>query len=151
MSTLCLACGLCCDGNLFTQVPLVADEPARLRGRGLVVIDRPDGSAALRQRCAGLVGRRCAVYDERPGGCRRHVCMLYAALAADEVTEAEALELVAQAHALLAAADAALPPGPAAPLQRARQAQREGEMDVAARAAVDAARRHLARHFERDV
>ena len=40
LSTLCLACGMCCDGNLFTQVPLVADEPVRLRARGLLVIAR---------------------------------------------------------------------------------------------------------------
>ena len=151
LSTLCLACGMCCDGNLFTQVPLAEDEAVRLRRRGLVVIAREDGSPALRQRCAALEGRRCAVYDERPGGCRRHVCMLHAALAADEVSLREALELVARAQTLLAAADAALPAGPAAVMQRARQAVREGAADEAVREAVEAARRHLARHFQRDV
>lgn len=151
MSALCLACGLCCDGNLFTQVPLLPDEVARLRGRGLRVIERADGGAALRQGCAALVDRRCAAYDERPGGCRRYVCMLLAALTADEVTLAEAQGLVARAHALLAAAAAALPPGSEAPLQRARAAQRAGALDEGARAAVEAARRHLARHFARDV
>jgi hypothetical protein len=151
LSTLCLACGMCCDGNLFTQVPLAEDEAVRLRGRGLAVIQREDGSPALRQRCAALVGRCCAVYEERPGGCRRHVCMLHAALAADEVSVTEALEIVARAHTLLAAADAALGPGPAAVMQRARQALRAGEVDETVRAAIEAARRHLARHFQRDV
>jgi len=150
MSTLCLACGMCCDGNLFTQVPLAADEAARLRGRGLVVIQREDGSPALRQRCAALEGRCCTVYDERPGRCRRHVCMLHAALAADEVGLAEALEIVAQAQTLLAAADRELPPGPAAVMQRARQALRAGELAAPVGGAVAAARRHLARHFQRD-
>ncbi len=147
LSTLCLACGMCCDGNLFTQVPLAEDEAVRLRGRGLVVSVREDGSPALRQRCEALAGRCCRIYDERPAGCRRHACMLHAALTADEVELAEALEVVAQAHTLLAAADTALPPGPAAVLQRARQALRAGEVP----AAVEAARRHLARHFQRDV
>lgn len=151
LSTLCLACGMCCDGNLFTQVPLAEDEAVRLRGRGLVVIPREDGSPALRQRCEALAGRCCAVYEARPAACRRHVCMLHAALAADELSLAEALEIVAQAQTLLAAADAALPPGPAAVMQRARQALREGDVDAAVRAKVEAARRHLARHFQRDV
>ena len=151
LSALCLACGMCCDGNLFTQVPLVADEATRLRRRGLVVIEREDGSPALRQRCGALAGTRCAVYEERPAGCRQHACMLHLALAADELSLAEAQGLVAQAQTLLAAADAALPPGPAAVMQRARQALREREVGTAVRTAVEAARRHLARHFQRDV
>lgn len=151
LSTLCLACGLCCDGNLFTQVPLAEDEAARLRGRGLPVTVRGDGSPALRQRCGALAGRCCAVYEARPAGCRRFVCMLHSALAADELGLTDALEIVARAHALLAAADAVLPAGEAAVLQRAREALRAGEVGESVRDAVEAARRHLARHFQRDV
>ncbi len=151
LSALCLACGMCCDGNLFTQVPLVADEAARLRRRGLVVLEREDGSLALRQRCSALADRRCAAYEERPAGCRRYVCMLFIALAADELSLAEAQGLVAEAQALLAAADAVLAPGPAAVMQRAREALRAGEMSGEVSSAVEAARRHLARHFQRDV
>jgi len=73
--------------------------------------------------------------------------MLHAALAADEVSLVEALEIVAQAQTLLAAVEPVVPPGPAAVMQRARQALQDG--DVAA--PVHAARRHLARHFQRDV
>lgn len=142
---------MCCDGNLFTQVPLLADEAARLRRRGLVVIAREDESPALRQRCAALEDRCCTVYEERPAGCRRYACMLLIALAADELSVAEAQGLVAQAHTLLAAADEVLGPGPAAVMQRARQALREGDVSGEVSAAVEAARRHLARHFQRDV
>lgn len=142
---------MCCDGNLFTQVPLVADEAARLRRRGLVVIEREDGSPALRQRCGALEDRRCAAYEERPAGCQQYACMLHIALAADELSLAEAQGLVAQAQRLLAAADAVLRPGPAAVMQRARQALREGELGAEVSSAVEAARRHLARHFQRDV
>ena len=70
---------------------------------------------------------------------------------ADELSLAEAQGLVTQAHALLAAADAVLGPGPAAVMQRARQALREGDVSGEVGAAVEAARRHLARHFQRDV
>lgn len=129
LESLCQRCGLCCDGSLFTQVPLVgAEEVAAVRRRGLVVLTRADGSAALPQPCAALAGRRCTVYEERPESCRRYRCMLYAALAEDEVAPAEALATVEQAQALIAAVAEALPPGPGAPLQRARRAAAADEL-----------------------
>ena len=107
LTTLCLGCGLCCDGSLFTTAPLAdAAEVAGARGRGLPVLTRPDGSAALRQPCAALVGRRCEIYEARPAACRRYRCMLFAALADGEVSEDEAQATVLRAHALLAAARA---------------------------------------------
>ena len=148
-AALCRACNLCCDGNLFAQVPLAADEADRARRRALVVVDRDDGSPALRQRCAALTVDGCAHYDERPAGCRRYRCMLLAALADDEVSLPAALTVVAETHALLAAAAAAVPPGPGAPLQRAREAARAGTLSPAAGAAVHAARVFLGRHFDR--
>lgn len=107
LATLCQRCGLCCDGSLFTQVPLGAgDEAAAVRRRGLTVVARADGSPALRQPCAALDGRRCAIYEDRPASCRGYRCMLYAALAEGEVSLAEALATVERAHELLAAARA---------------------------------------------
>ena len=106
LATLCQQCGLCCDGSLFTQVPLDAADAGAVRRRGLAVIARPDGAPALRQPCAALAGRRCTIYEERPASCRSYRCMLYAALAEGEVALAEALATVARAHALLAAAGA---------------------------------------------
>ncbi len=136
-STLCLACGLCCDGNLFTQVPLRAEEVAPIVHRGLQVLERAQG-AALRQRCGALDGRRCEIYDERPAACRGYRCMLLTALAEDEVSLADALAVVEQAHALLAAA-----PGEATEPVRQR---------FTAEAAPPAARAlaYLGRHFQRD-
>jgi uncharacterized protein len=99
-SELCTRCGLCCDGSLFTQAPLLGEEVARARGRGLTVIDR-GGRSALRQRCDALVDRTCGIYEERPAGCRRYVCMLYSALAAGEVGFEEAVEIVGRARALV--------------------------------------------------
>jgi hypothetical protein len=136
-STLCLACGLCCDGNLFTQVPLRAEEVEPIRHRGLPILERPHG-AALRQRCGALDGRRCDIYDDRPAACRSYRCMLLTALAEDEVSLRDALAIVERAHALLAAA-----PGAAAQPLRQR---------VPSEAAPEAARAlaYLGRHFQRD-
>ena len=104
LSTLCLRCGLCCDGTLFTHVPLQRTEVAPLQALGLPVKTREDGSSVLPQRCAALEGSRCTAYAERPEGCRRYHCQLFSALAEGEVSLDEALAVVERAHALLASA-----------------------------------------------
>ena len=100
VSSVCQACGLCCDGSLFTVVPLGNEEsvPAILP-----VIQRADGSRVFRQRCAALTGTRCTVYDARPSACQRHECLLFDAMASKEITAQEALEVVRKAKELIAA------------------------------------------------
>ncbi|MBK9756037.1 MAG: YkgJ family cysteine cluster protein [Nannocystis sp.] len=150
LSRLCTSCGLCCDGNLFTQVPLLADEVALLRRRGLPLLARGDRLPVVEQRCAALAGSCCTIYDERPQGCRGYRCMLHAALAADEVGLEEALAVVVQTQALLGALADALPPGHGAPLRRARVEARAGTLTASASAAVGAAARQIGRHFDRE-
>lgn len=167
LAALCQRCALCCDGTLFTTVPLAADEVAAVRRRGLVVLaddprppealatrppapedprpattPSPDTSAIaepapsrsapaaasrLPQPCAALRDRRCAIYDERPHTCRRYRCMLLAALEAGEISLPEALDVVGEARAHLAALAADLP-GPDPVLSRARAAARDGNL-----------------------
>lgn len=148
LATLCTSCGLCCDGTLFTQVPVTEVEAGALRARGLELRagDRP----ALPQRCAALVGTCCTIYDERPAGCRRYVCMLYAALAEGEVGLDEALGLVAATQGSLAALAAALPPGAGAVMQRARAELRAGTLTPAGQRALGDVARQLGRHFDRE-
>ena len=46
--SLCLACGLCCDGTLFADVKLQpADEPERLRQHGLRLLHERAGKDLL--------------------------------------------------------------------------------------------------------
>jgi Fe-S-cluster containining protein len=150
LSALCTSCGLCCDGTLFTQVPLTADEAGLLRARGLTLRALDDRPPALPQRCAALDGRCCTIYAERPAGCRRYRCMLHAALAGDELELHEARALVDETHALIAALGRALPAGPGAPVQRARAGCCGGDADVGGRAALGDVARQLGRHFERE-
>lgn len=105
LSTLCLRCGLCCDGTLFTHVPLRRSEVEPLKALGLPVGERADGVSMLPQRCAALEGRTCTAYAARPEGCRRYHCHLYTALAEGEVSLEEALAVVDGAHALRADAE----------------------------------------------
>ncbi|MCY0994115.1 YkgJ family cysteine cluster protein [Nannocystis sp. ILAH1] len=145
LATLCQRCALCCDGDLFATVPLQPGEVEAVRRRGLVVLDR-DAGPALAQPCAALQDRSCTIYDDRPGPCRSYECMLYAALAADEVGLAEALATVAEARARLTAVADALPgEGPA--LARARVAAREGHLSPETHALVVRASEFLERRF----
>jgi uncharacterized protein len=152
LSTLCLHCGLCCDGNLFTHVGLTPPEAEGLRRAGFEVKERADGTRALEQRCAALDGKCCTVYAQRPASCRRYHCQLASALSEGEVALEEALAAVDEAHAALRAVEAVLPEAAGserggAVMQRARRAAQQGELSPEARAAWERAEAVLDRHF----
>lgn len=130
LSTLCLRCGMCCDGTLFTHVSLQPEEVQALRRRGVPLLHRDEGAPVLAQPCSALEGRTCTAYADRPAGCRRYHCQLYSALAEKEVSLDEALGLVDQAHALIAHVERELPPAtqeaPGSVMQRARLAATGG-------------------------
>lgn len=153
LSTLCQRCGLCCDGSLFNVVPVKPAEVPVLRRRALEVVERDDGSHVLRQRCAALDGTRCRIYADRPESCQRYRCLLFSALAEKEVSLDEALEVVNQAHALIAALGAQLAAGEeetaTSVLQRARrEAQAQGAaLPAAIREARQRAEDFLDRRF----
>jgi Fe-S-cluster containining protein len=84
--SLCVTCGLCCDGTLFSTAPLEAGEAARL---GDAVQTTVDG-AALRQPCRALRGACCEVYEARPAVCRRFNCFVLHQLETGAVSEADA-------------------------------------------------------------
>ncbi|MCC6336912.1 MAG: YkgJ family cysteine cluster protein [Myxococcales bacterium] len=94
--SLCLRCGLCCDGALFGTASVTAEEAARLEGRVALTPDRRN----LVQPCRALSGCACTVYEDRPATCRAFKCEVLAALEHGEVTEAEALAEVERALSL---------------------------------------------------
>lgn len=113
LSDLCVSCGLCCDGSLFRYVRLASGEAERLSRAGCEVERRRDGSLALRLGCARLEDLRCALYLDRPEGCRAFVCRLGAALEAGSLSLAQAKELAREARARVAEVERALPECPA--------------------------------------
>ena len=126
-SALCLRCGLCCDGTLFTHVPVEPPEVEDLRAHGVEVEGHGDGPSSLRQCCSALRGTRCAVYQVRPATCRRYRCQLLIALEEDEVSLKDAVRVVEDARQLLGRLDDALPedvPGEGSVTQRARRADK---------------------------
>jgi uncharacterized protein len=147
LETLCLKCGLCCDGTLFTHVALTVEEATRLKGR--VELQSNEQAGVLRQPCSALERCKCTVYADRPQGCARFVCMLGAALTSGEVSLEEAEQTVAKAQALRDAINK-LVPGIGTPIGRARQYEDRGpdaETAVAVREARRALEAFVRRHF----
>ncbi len=150
LSSLCLHCGMCCDGTLFTQVPLRPAEAEALRQRGLSLTVKEDGAVVLPQRCAALEGLCCTAYAERPDACRRYRCQLFNALAEGEVSLEEAKGVVDAAHAKVDAVVAGVGSaegGRGSAMRQARVAAASLELSAEAREALARAEVYLDQHF----
>ncbi len=123
---LCTACGACCNGTLFDEVPLEREEIAlgpRLR---LPIVPAGD-DACMALPCARLDEATCTIYLERPSTCRTYRCGLLEDLERRTVDEDEAHRRVV---ALRAAADAVrdlVPSSQDKPLLRAFHAFAESQ------------------------
>lgn len=100
-STLCVNCGMCCDGVLFTNARAEPDEIARLRAHGLEVEQVRAGRTQFRLPCPHHHDGHCGIYADRFLKCRTFRCALLKRLDAGETTLAEAQATVAQAKAML--------------------------------------------------
>ncbi len=91
---ICIDCGLCCDGTLFTQVPLTDDDDAApLKALGFVLKDH-DGKPIFDQPCAHFSKGCCQVYEGRPRVCRTYRCTLRQRYDKGEVTAEAAKALI---------------------------------------------------------
>jgi len=92
-TTLCLACGFCCDGTLHTHTVLLADEVDAATDIGLVV-DVVHDKPAFGQPCTMFRDGSCSIYDRRPHVCRRYECALLKRTLGGEITVEQALRVV---------------------------------------------------------
>ena len=102
LSQLCLGCGLCCDGSLFTHVGLEPGEASQLHALGIPTKTLHSGTEVLGQRCCALKGRECQIYAARPASCAAYECVLATSLTEGRVTLEEAQAVVKKAQRLLA-------------------------------------------------
>ena len=100
---LCLACGLCCNGVLFKDVELQAnDDGAKLAALGLPLSQpgRPRAVKTLQpirfpQPCAALdINCRCRIYSDRPRRCREFECAVFKAVEAGKLESKAALRTI---------------------------------------------------------
>lgn len=100
MTSICVGCGMCCDGTMYRTVSLSEGDPVDiLRAAGLVVITTGD-ETCFRQPCQASNSGQCVVYQDRPCACRAYRCRLLRRLEAGEVSPTDASVLVARTTAL---------------------------------------------------
>lgn len=109
-SKLCLACGLCCDSTVYPHAVAREDELAQAMALGFTTIRTENGYSAFELPCHYLEGRACTRYrDWRPSVCGDYFCRVQARAGSGEITEDEALALIAKAQDLRDAMAAQLP------------------------------------------
>jgi uncharacterized protein len=101
-SSLCVSCGLCCNGVLFTNVGVEPFEVPKLQALGQEVERGRGDRLQFRQPCPHHHEGRCGIYAERFLKCRTFRCALLKRVEAGEAGLAEARATVAQAHTMLA-------------------------------------------------
>jgi uncharacterized protein len=100
-SSVCVPCGLCCSGALFSWLPVLAEERWRIEGRGLPVFQNKLGPA-LALPCAGLSDRGCAIYADRPSVCVEYRCRLLNDILEGRIETERAIAIVAETTTALA-------------------------------------------------
>jgi Fe-S-cluster containining protein len=95
-NSLCLECGLCCNGVIFADVQLrPADDAPRLRALGLAFVRKSKaGVEKFKQPCTAFGGCKCNIYAERPKYCREFECLLLKSVKAGEVKINEACRVI---------------------------------------------------------
>jgi uncharacterized protein len=92
--SLCLTCGLCCDGTLFSSVPLRPnDEIGALKIAGVNIVSDGDPNM-FTQPCAAHKNCTCTIYANRPQDCRTYKCELLKKFERDEISHEAALEII---------------------------------------------------------
>ncbi len=117
-SALCTACGACCNGTLFDEVPLERAEIALGQRLRLPIVESGD-AASMSLPCPRLDVATCTIYLERPSTCRSYKCGLLEELERGEVEPAEAHRRVDALRLAAAAVRDLLPSAHRAPILRA--------------------------------
>lgn len=101
-NSLCLECGLCCNGVIFANGQLQPeDDASHLHALGLKFEPNHKSQIANRkflQPCAAFDGCRCKIYSERPRYCREFECLLLKSVKAGRTDNAEALRIIRTAR-----------------------------------------------------
>ncbi len=96
ISSLCPACGLCCNGVLFGDVELQrTDDAKQLQSLGLELL-RKGRKTAFSQPCSCFNGGLCGIYGNRPKQCRAFKCGLLKRVNAGKCSSGKALRTIVE-------------------------------------------------------
>ena len=101
-NSLCLECGLCCNGVIFANGQLQPEDDAdHLRSLGLKFEPNRKSQIVNRkfvQPCACFDGRNCKIYPDRPEYCREFECLLLKSVKAGRTDTAAAFRIIRDAR-----------------------------------------------------
>jgi hypothetical protein len=86
-SKICMQCGMCCDGTLFTKANIKNREDELLaKSLGLPTFSTSDSKIFFEQPCQ-LFNKTCTVYDKpRPNCCSKFICEPLQKVGTNEIT-----------------------------------------------------------------
>lgn len=97
-NSLCLECGLCCNGVIFADVQVQAgDDAAGLQSLGLAFVKAKAGISKFKQPCTAFAGCQCNIYSQRPKYCREFECLLLKSVKSGHTGHAEASRIIRSA------------------------------------------------------
>ena len=100
---LCLACGMCCAGTIYSVLPIGQDEVEASRAAGMTISAGHEGEPAAALPCPHLNGTACGLYDQwRPRTCGEYMCRLQQRMGAGEIGLTAAKAEVARLKELIA-------------------------------------------------
>jgi len=101
-SSICIGCGLCCDGTLHGRTTVREADERAVSSCGLTIHEEGP-KKFFEQPCPHFSCDRCSIYAERPGVCRTYRCELLRAVDERRTSEAEARDRIAMAKTLIEA------------------------------------------------
>ena len=99
--SICVGCGLCCDGTLHGRTTVRPDDEARVARAALEIMEE-GGKRFFEQPCPNLECSKCTVYATRPEVCRTYRCNLLRSLDRGRIDEIDARDKIATAQKLRA-------------------------------------------------
>lgn len=105
LESLCLGCGMCCDGTFFECLALDQEERDIFYGLPLIAIEKDVG---VNLPCVMHNGGRCCVYRNRPRRCVSFKCKVYVDVEAGTLQAPAAAERVSEFKRLVAELEADL-------------------------------------------
>jgi Fe-S-cluster containining protein len=100
MVNICIGCGLCCDGTMFSWVDLKPQDNQTSLSRLGLSVKSAEGPLQFKQPCAASTDGRCAIYETRPCACREFRCELRIKYDAGAITLSKAQSSIAEAISL---------------------------------------------------
>jgi uncharacterized protein len=94
--SICIGCGLCCDGTLHGRATVRPEDEATVTAVGLE-IGEEGGKRFFRQPCPHFSCGSCSIYDRRPAVCRSYRCALLKNVESGIIGRVEASAKIAEA------------------------------------------------------